>query len=135
MGEQQAVGHRCLLQRLGVCADLRQSVRGRNGRHHPIATKALGDKRVFVDAENNRGRIGQTGGFDDHAGERRNFAPQAAHEQIFQRPQQIAAHRAANAAGAEQNQCVVDLLDQQVVDADFTELVDQHCRASHLRLP
>ena len=50
-------------------------------------------------------------------------------------PQQIAAHRAANAAGAEQNQCVVYLLDQQVVDADFAELVDQHCRASHLRLP
>ena len=46
--------------------------------------------------------------------------------QIAQRPHQIAAHRAAEAAGIQQHGIAIQPLHQQVIEADFAELVDQH---------
>ena len=37
---------------------------------------------------------------------------------------QVAAHGAAQAAGREQHHAVLDVLDQQMVEADLAELVD-----------
>ena len=58
----------------------------------------------------------------------------AAHEEITQHPHQVAAHRAAQATGFQQDEVFIDALDQEVVDGDGPELVHQHHRASHFGL-
>ena len=114
--------------------DLLETMRGRHGRNHAIAPESLGNKRFLVDAHDDRCRIGETGGLDDHARDWRNFMLQAAHEQIFECPQQIATHGTADATRIEHHEGVIDFLDQQVIDTHFAELVDQHGSPLHLGL-
>ncbi len=45
-------------------------------------------------------------------------------QQVLQRVDEVAAHRAAQAAALQQHHVVVDMLDQQMVEADLAELVD-----------
>ena len=47
---------------------------------------------------------------------------------------EIAAHRAAEAPGGEQDHAVVDRLDEQVVEADLAELVDDDDRVGERRI-
>jgi hypothetical protein len=85
---------------------------------------------VFVDEEGlgHRAGIGQAGGLDDDGVE----AALALH-QPRQHPDQVAAHRAADAAVVHLEDFFVGADDQVVVDADLAELVDDHgvvsCRA------
>ena len=56
--------------------------------------------------------------------ERRHRAARALRVEVGQRLHEIAAHRAAEAAGVEQHHVLRRRGDEQVVDADLAELVD-----------
>src|SRR4029078_10266220 len=47
---------------------------------------------------------------------------------------EVAADRAADAAAVEKDDLVVDRLDQEMIQADLTELVDHDCRVGEIRL-
>ena len=68
--------------------------------------------------------IGETGGFDHDAAERRYGAVLAIEHQAAQRRLQIGARDAADAAVAEQHGLLGAVAHQRVVDADGAELVD-----------
>ena len=72
--------------------------------------------------EHRRG-IGEAGGLDDHPGEGGAAIVEIA-QQPLQRLDEVAAERAAQASGGQQHDIFVDLLDQQVIEADLAELVD-----------
>lgn len=62
----------------------------------------------------------------DHDSVEGQFARRAPVDQPFQRLQQIAAHRAAHAAGGQEHRLLPRLDDQVVVEADIAELVHHH---------
>ena len=83
-----------------------------------------------------RRRIGEAGGLDDHALERQDAVVVALAQQVLERRDQIAAHGAAQAAGGEQHHALVDFFHQQMIEADLAELVDDHhvsCSAGSFR--
>ena len=79
-------------------------------------------------------RIGQAGGLDQHPIEIGDDLFLALHDQAFQRIEQIATHRATKATAVQQNGFLIDLADQRVVDADFTEFIDDHRDPVHVRV-
>ncbi len=86
----------------------------------PLSYVAVRHQRM----QDGRG-IGQPGGFDQHPviGD---LAGIGSALQVKQRGDQIAAHRAAQAAGGQGQQGLVAAGDQLVIQADFAELVDDH---------
>jgi len=72
-----------------------------------------------------RGGIGEAGGLDHHAAKRHPSVVAVA-QQLFERRDQIAAHRAAQAAARQHDHAVADILHQQVIETDLAELVDEH---------
>ena len=79
--------------------------------------------QVFIDKErlNHRGRIRQAGGFDHQVIEAITPLHQVADD-----PNQIAAHRAADAAVVHLEDLLIGINYQLVVDAHLAELVDDH---------
>ena len=134
LGQQQPVGHRHLAHSLVVIGELVERMGDVDRGHHAIEPVAFGQEGLGHQRMDDRRGIGQAGGLDQHPAQALELAPQRAHEEPLQRPHQVALHAAANAAGVEHDQALVDLLHQVVVDADRTELVDQHRAAVHLRL-
>jgi len=55
-------------------------------------------------------------------------------QQILEGRDQVAPHRAAQAAGAEQDHVLIDGLDEQVIEADLPEFVDDHHRVGERRI-
>ena len=55
-------------------------------------------------------------------------------DQALQGVEQIAAHRAAEAAAVQQNGFLIDLGDEGVVDADLAEFIDNHRHPVHFRV-
>ena len=82
-----------------------------------------------------RRRIGEAGGLDDDAAQPGDAAGLQAVDQIGERIDEIAAHRAAQAAVGELDDAVGRLLDQQMVDRDVAELVDDDGRVGERRDP
>ena len=78
--------------------------------------------------------IGEPGGLDDHAPERGDTPVVAPAQQILKGCDEVAAHRAAQAPGREQDHAVVGRLDEQVVEPDLAELVDDHDRVGERRV-
>jgi non-canonical (house-cleaning) NTP pyrophosphatase len=74
-------------------------------------------------------RIGQSGGLDDDG-----VKPAGAPHQPFDDTDQVATHRAADAAIVHLVDFLVGFHDQIVVDADFTELVDNDRVALAMRV-
>jgi hypothetical protein len=70
-----------------------------------------------------RGRIGESGGLDDHPRERGAAIVEIAGETL-QRLDEVAAHGAAQASRGQQHDAFIDLLHQQVIETDLAELVD-----------
>ena len=109
-------------------------VRDIDGSNNAVAPVALGDEEIFHQRVDYRRRIGKPGSLDEYARECGDLSPQALHEKIAQAAREVATHAAAEAAGIEQDEVVVDLVDEMMVDADLAELVDQHRRVGHCRL-
>ena len=88
----------------------------------PIAHHQI---RMRHDGVQHRRWIGEAGRLDDDAAE--FYAPIVeVAEKLFQRGDEIAAHRAAEAAAGQQHHVAADVLDQQMIETDLAELVDQH---------
>ena len=134
LAEEQAVGHRHLLDGLGVLRELAGAVRDIDHGDDAVDAETFGDEEVFHQRVDHRRRIGQTGRLDEHAADWRDLAVQAAQEEVGQAARQVAAHRAAEAAGVEHDQLFVDFGDQVMIHRDAAEFVDQYGRVGHLRL-
>ena len=80
-----------------------------------------------------RRRIGEAGGFQQHAAEAAAPVVEIA-QQRLQRVDQIAAHGAAQAARLQQHHVVADIFHQQVVEADLAEFVDDDGGVGERRL-
>ena len=80
-------------------------------------------------------RIGEPAGLDDDALERRHRSRVPPPQDILERQHQIAAHRAAQAAGLQLDEALLAGLDQVVVEPDLAELVDDHGRAREVGVP
>ena len=81
-----------------------------------------------------RRRIGQAGRLDHRAGEIGHPPLDPVDEQIGQRVDDVAAHRAAQAAAVQQYDILGRAFDQQVVEADLAELVDDDRGRRHAGL-
>jgi hypothetical protein len=113
---------------------LLQSINAINQRDH--AVELVSGRQLFVGDHRlrNRHRIGKAGGFDQHAVERRQITFASLLVEVTQRIDQVAAHRAADAAAGQQHGVFVGCGDQQVVEPDLAELVDDHRCTSHCRI-
>ena len=76
--------------------------------------------------------IGEAGRLQQYPAKRRDFALVAPHQQAPQRRLEIAAQGAADATARQHGHLAVDRLDQQMIDADFTPFVDDHCAVGHI---
>ena len=132
LGDDDAVGHRRLLDRFAVPAELDVAIDPVDRRHHAVERVAVGDHPVGHQGMDDRRRVGQAGGLDHHPGERRDVALDALDEQLAQGAGEVVADGAAKAACVEQHRILVDPLDQMVVEPDLAELVDQYGRIRHL---
>ncbi len=92
---------------------------------HGIEAALRGEDLVGVEGLDHRGGVGDAGGLDDDA-----VQLGVAFQQGAQGADQVAAHDAADAAGAELDQVFVAGVDQVAVDADIAEFVDDDGEAS-----
>ena len=93
-------------------------------RDDAVEPEGLDQRRMRHDRLQHRRRIGEAGGLDDDAGKPGDAAGLQPVDQIGQRVDQFAAHRAAEAAVGKLDDAVGGLLDQQMVDRHLAELVD-----------
>ena len=125
LGQQDAVGDGGLLYGLLVIVERARAVDAVDRRHHAVEAVARGEQRVGHQRVQDGRGIGQAGGLDHHALERRDLAARALEEQLAHGAHEVAAHRAAQAARVQRHHAfVVGLLDQQMVEANLAELVD-----------
>ena len=81
------------------------------------------------------GGVREPGGLDDGLPERRNRARCPPLLQRDQSAHEIVADGAAQTARVQQDRFLIEqLLHQQVIDADLSELVDEHRGVAHLRM-
>ena len=97
------------------------------GDHH-VRLVGLAEGRQPHQGVQQRPGIGQSGGLDDHIAEMRNLAQRPLQQQVPERHRQIFANGAADAAIAQFDDIVLDLLDNQMVQGHFAELVDDDGR-------
>ncbi len=131
--DDEAVGEDHLLARLGGGFEVRLAAHGIDHGEHHVDMKFAAECAVGGEGLQDRPGIGEPGGFDHDAAERRHGAALAVENEPAQRELQIAAGDAADAAVAEQNGFVGAAANKRVVDADGAELVDDDRRT--LRLP
>ena len=131
-GDQHAIGRRQLLDRFGIVLKGRQAVDGIQRGHHAVQCEQGRDHPVIGQSLDDRGRIGQPRGLDGHPRERRQQALLRAAHQIEQSIDQIAAHRAADAAVLQHHRVFNRLFDQQMINRDFPEFIDDHRRIRHI---
>ena len=75
LGQQQPVGDRRLLDRLGLAVERAGAVDRVDRRHDAVEHVALGDDRVGHQRVQDRRRVGEAGGLDHDAGEIRGCGP------------------------------------------------------------
>ena len=81
----------------------------------PFDRVAHGQIGMVENRMQDRRRIGKTRGLDDHAPERQIRPLSRLRREVFEGRDEIAAHRAAEAAGGEQDHPLVHGLHQQVI--------------------
>ena len=119
--EQDDVGERDLLERDRTALQLLLDVTRIDQRHDRVKRVMLLEFLVDEERLRHGPRVGEPGGLDQHRIEA--IAPLA---QLAQDPDQVAAHRAADAAVAGFEDLLVGADDQLVIDADLAELVFDH---------
>ncbi len=125
LGHHDAVGDGGLLHRLDMGVERRGAVHGIDEGDDAVDAVAQHEIGVRQYRLQDRGGVGKAGRLDDDAPEGRDPAVVAALQQIFQRGNQVAPDRAAETTGRHEQHVAVDLLDQQMIEADLAELVDQ----------
>ena len=95
-------------------------------RHHAVEPEAEAEIGVARQQGQDRRRIGEPGRFDDDAADLGDAAIVEAAQQVLESDDQVAAHRAADAAGGQRDDVVLGPLDEKMVEADLAELVDDH---------
>ena len=126
LGDQDAVGKTHLLLRFGLGVERFHAVLGVDHRDHRVQAVILGDVVVHEEGLAHRAGVGHAGGLDDDALEV-ELAGLALDAQLVERAQQVAAHRAADAAVGQLDDFFVAVLHQEVVvDALGPEFVFDH---------
>jgi len=134
LGQQQAVGHRRLLDRLGLAVERGGPIDRIDGRDDAVEHVAGGDDRLGHQGVQDRRRIGQAGGLDYDTGEPRDLALGPVDKQARQGVDDVVAHGAAQAAAVEQHDIFGRPFDQEMVETDLAEFVDDHRGRRHAGL-
>ena len=92
------------------------------------------DDRLREERVDDRRRIGEPGRLHHDPAKGRDLAALAPAQEIAQLVGQVAAQRAADAAGAEKHRTLVDAAQDVVIDGDLAELVDDDGRLAHVRM-
>jgi hypothetical protein len=124
LGHDDAVGDGRLAHGFRVAVERRQAVHRIDYRDDPLERVAHGEIRVIQHRVQDWGRVREPRGLDDHAPERGDAAVVAPAQQVLKGGDEIAAHRATQAAGRQQDHAVIDGLDEKMIEADLAELVD-----------
>jgi hypothetical protein len=103
LGQDDAVGERDLMTRLRGMIEVAGAARRIDHRDQPLQVEDLAERAVAGDGLQHWAGIGEAAGLDDDALEARHRAAAALGEQGAQAFLQIGAHRAADAAIAEQH--------------------------------
>ena len=134
LGQQQAIGHRRLLDRLGLPVERGGTADQVHGRYHTIEYVAGGNDRLGHQCVQDRCRIGKASGLNHDAGEPRDFVLSPVHEEARQGVDDVVTHRAAQAAAVEQHDVLARPLDQEMVQTDLAKFVDDDRRCRHAGL-
>ena len=97
-------------------------------RHHSVEPIAQHEIRMIHDRVQHRSRVGKAGRLKHDAAEWRDSAVVAFPQQVFERGDEIAANRAADAARTHHDHVAVDVLDEQMIQSDIAKFVDEHER-------
>ena len=127
LGDDNTVSHRRLLHRLGLRIHGAHTQYRIDRSHHRVQGIAAHHRHAHQGVQDRR-RIGQTGGFNHHPAKWRDFSAITFHRQVTQGIHQIAAHGTAQTAGGQQDGVLVGRFNQAVIQANFTELIDDHRR-------
>ena len=133
LADHQPVGHRRLFDRFGVPVERRRAVQRIDEGDDTVEAKPQHEIGMIHDRMQHRRRVGETGGLDDHAIERRDAIVVALTQQILQRRDQIATNRAAEAAGRHDDDIAIDLFDKEMIEPDLAEFIDEHQAISEFR--
>ena len=119
-----------------MVVELSGSVDGIHGGDDRVDAE-LGLERLVSEQGMQDGRgIREPGGLDERLPEGRNGAGRPPLVERNQAAHEVVADGAAQAAGTEEDGLLVqELLHEQVVDADFPELVHEHRGIAHFRMP
>jgi hypothetical protein len=90
----------------------------------PRQTQRVVEHRIGAQCEEDRGRVGEPGRFDDDPTKLPDFAGFAAVEEAAQGAREVLAHRAAQASPRQLQHTALDEIDEVMVDRDLAELVD-----------
>ena len=104
------------------------AINGVNHRDDAIKTETHQQIGVIHNCVQDRRRIGEACRLKDHASKRFDAAVVELAQQIFERVDQIAADRAADAARTHQHHVAVKLLNEEMIEADIAKLIDQNQR-------
>ena len=102
LGDDEAIGHGRLLGRFRHRIELPNTVNCVDQCHHTVQPVLRAEQTVGLQCVQHRNRIGESGGFHEHAVEVDDFAGAPPDEEFPQRFLKIGAQRAAQAAVREQ---------------------------------
>ena len=129
----QPVGDRGLFHRLLMRVERRLAIHRVDQRHHAVEPIAQHQIRMIHDRVQTGRGIGKAGRLQHDAAEWRDAVIVAFAQQVFQRGDEIAANRAADAAGTHHDHVAVDVLDEQMIESDVAKFVDEHESVGELR--
>jgi hypothetical protein len=134
LGQQEAVGHRGLLHRLGLLVEGEGAVDGIDRRYDAIEHVARRNDRIGHQGVQDRRGVRETGRLDRDAGEIRDLAFDPIDKQGGQGIDNIAADCAAEAAAVEQHDILARAFDEKMIEANLAELVNDNRCCRHARL-
>ena len=135
LGQHDTVGDRDLLDRLDMRVERGGAIDGVDNGDDAVEPEGVQQRRVAHDRLQHRHRIGKAGGLDHHPRQALDTAGLETVDEVGERVDELAAHRAAQAAVGKLDDAVRRLLDQQMVDGDVAELIDDDRRVGELRGP
>ena len=128
LGDHQSVGERGLPPRLGEAVETVGAIYRVDEGDDPRQMQRVVEHRIGAQCEEDRGRVGEPGGFDHDPAKPPDFAGIAALEEAAQGAREVLAHRAAQASPRQFQHTALDEIDEVMVDRDLAELVDDDSR-------
>ena len=125
LGGNEDVGQHGLAQTFLVSVELGEAGHCVHGDDHAGKPVAFLEVLVGEQGMDDRRRVGETGGFNDHTVQGRDFTLELLNEKLAQRVHEVAADGAAKAAGIKQHHVFADFTHQEMVERDVAELVDE----------